>query len=111
MITRTKELDSYINKGVKYIADNIAVWGEPVYIDDKFSGYYIDKLTDFLFGEGIKFRQDMIKSGPIDSYFDKTITSIRFIYGRRKVFSVDFGTVEQILVLNITGDDLVWINI
>lgn len=111
MFTRTKELDSYINKGIKYIADNILVWGEPVYIDNKFAGYYVDKLTDFLFGEGIKFRQDLINRDHIDRIFDKTINSTYSIYGRRTVFSVEFGSIEQVLVLNLTHDDLVWINV
>ena len=58
-----------------------------------------------------KFRQDLINSGPIDRIFDKTINSTYPIYGCRTVFSVEFGSVKQVLVLNLTHDDLVWINV
>lgn len=111
MFIKTKEIQKYIEKGIQYIKEKNIDFGYSVYIDNKFAGYYVDKLTDFLFGEGIKFRQDMINCGHIDRIFDKTINSTYSIYGRRIVFSVEFGSIEQVLVLNLTHDDLIWINI
>ncbi len=111
MSTRNKELDSYINKGIKYIADNNILPGERVFINGRFAGLYLLNLTDYDQYSDKETRDILLNNGPISSIFDYTINTNRLIYMRRTVFSVDFGIVNQVLVANLTHDDLVWINI
>ena len=110
MITRTKELDSYINKGVKYIVDNNLLPGQSVFIGNKFAGDYILNLTDYDRSSSEETRKILIKQTPYKRKLFGNGFETEF-YSVRSVFNTEFGTIKQVLVLNITGDDLVWINV
>jgi len=85
--------------------------GRSIYIDNKFAGEFVENLTDYI-GETLEWRQKQLSKGPIGEHKFEGINCLPYkIYGRRKVFSIEHGSVNQILVKNLTGDDLVWINI
>lgn len=86
--------------------------GQTIYYKDNFAGYFVENLTDYFPSETPDWRKTQLTNGPIGEHKFEGINCLPYkIYGRRKVFSIEFGSVNQILVKNLTGDDLVWINI
>lgn len=87
------------------------VVGRGIYIDGTFAGEFVENLTDYI-DESPEWRQTQLANGPIGEYKFEGINCLPYkIYGRRKVFSIEFGSVNQILTRNLTNDDLVWVNI
>ena len=85
--------------------------GESIFIDNEFVGFFVENLTDYI-NLTLEWRQKQLSKGPIGEHKFEGINCLPYkIYGRRKVFSIKHGSVNQILVKNLTGDDLVWINI
>ena len=86
--------------------------GESVYDTETgfFLGIYVDSLTDDLPGEDDKFKDKLLKDGPIGEYtFSGSLVPYK-VYSRRTVFTYRFGTVKQILSKYLDGS-LVWFNV
>lgn len=83
--------------------------GESIYINDLFVGTFVENLTDYLPGEDEDWRKVNLMFKPFGIFVFSPNSSISY-WAKRKVFNRRFGTVNQILVKDITGDDLVWIN-
>lgn len=82
-----------------------------IFMDNEFVGGFVENLTDYT-NESPERRKIQLVNGPIGEHKFEGINCLPYkIYGRRKVFSIEFGSVNQILVKNLTGDDLVWINV
>jgi len=82
--------------------------GQSVYIDNRFAGQYVERLSDPLMSDDDMHR--IVNSGAYGIYICPGDLAPEPYYGLRKAFSEDFGTVEQALI-NFLGQFPSWINL